>query len=477
MRVPFLFCLFFLYYRRISFQTEKMCSMRKKFYKTRMRMITPFQLLVSFYFIAIAISFLILRIPAVHKPGVEVSYIDTLFTAVSAISVTGLTTVTISETYSSFGLVMLLIILQFGAIGIMSIGTFLWILFGKKIGMRERQLIMIDHNQYNLSGVVQLLKEIVILLFFIECIGAIILTIHFTNYFDTWREAAAHGIFAAISATTNGGFDLTGMSLLPFHHDYFVQFITMVLVILGAIGFPVLSELKHFLIDRHSNFRFSLFTKITTITYALLFFIGTIMIWLLESFHSFKNMSWHESLFSAMFHSVSARSAGLTTYDITAFSQSTDLFLSVLMFIGSSPSSVGGGIRTTTLAIAILFLIHFANGKEDIQVFGREIHLMDVYRSFAVIIVALFLVLCSMLLLLVTEPHATMTQLLFEVTSAFGTCGMSLGITSDLSNVGKWTMMVLMFVGRVGLISFLYSLGGRAKKSKFHYPKERVIIG
>lgn len=451
--------------------------MRKKIYKSRYRLITPFQLLVTYYFIAIAIAFSILRIPAVHQPGVDISYIDTLFMAVSAVSVTGLTTVTIAETYSTFGLVMILLILQLGAIGIMSLGTFLWILLGKKIGMRERQLIMIDNNQYNLSGVVQLLKQIVLILVFIEFLGSLILTLHFMGYYDTFKEAAIHGVFASISATTNGGLDITGMSLQPFHNDYFVQFVTMLLIALGAIGFPVLVELKNFLSNKHPNFRFSLFTKITTSTYAVLFVVGTIVIWILEKFYSFKGMPWHESLFSAMYHSVSARSAGLSTYDVTSFSDATDLFLSLLMFIGASPSSVGGGIRTTTFAIAILFLITFANGREEIQIFGREIHLIDVFRSFAVIILAVFMVLVSTLILLVTEPHATVTEILFEITSAFGTCGMSLGITSDLSVVGKFIIMMLMFVGRVGLISFLYTLGGQAKKSKFHYPKERVIIG
>lgn len=447
--------------------------------KSSNKLITPFQALVSYYFIAIAISFLLLRLPGVHQMGVKVSLLDSLFTAVSAVSVTGLTTFNISETYTTFGLVMVLVILQLGAIGIMSLGTFVWLLVGKKIGMRERQLIMIDHNQYNLSGVVQLIREILKILIGIELAGAIILTAHFTNYFDTFEQALIHGVFASISATTNGGFDITGMSLLPFHNDYFVQLITMVLIVLGAIGFPVLVEIKTFLLNRHANFRFSLFTKITTTTYAILFVVGALVILLLESFHSFKGMPWHEAIFSAMFHSVSTRSAGLTTYDVTSFSEATDIFMSFLMFIGSSPSSVGGGIRTTTFAIAILFLITFARGREDIQIFGREIHLIDVFRAFVVILVACFMVLIATIILLITEPHATLIQIIFEITSAFGTCGMSLGITSDLSVVGKIIIIILMFIGRVGLISFLYSLGGggRGKKSKYHYPKERVIIG
>lgn len=446
----------------------------KKFEK---RKITPFQILITYYSLAILISFLLLRLPGVHLEGVHVSFLDSLFTAVSAVSVTGLTTVTVAETYSSFGLAMILLILQFGAIGIMSIGTFLWLLFGKKIGMRERQLIMIDHNQYNLSGVVALIRQIAKLLFLIEFTGAFILTVHFKRYFATWEEAAINGVFAAISATTNGGFDITGMSLLPFHHDYFIQFVCMILIFLGAIGFPVLIEVKAYLMKKDPAFRFSLFTKVTTVTYVALFVFGSVVIFIIESFQSFKGMRWHEAAFTAMFQSVSTRSAGLTTFDVTSFNEATQLFMSALMFIGASPSSVGGGIRTTTFAIVILFLIAFSRGQSEIQIFNREIHVIDVYRSFAVLIFAIIMVLGAAMVLFVTETQATMMEVIFEITSAFGTCGMSLGITGDLTAFGKMVIMVLMFVGRVGLISFLYSIGGSAQKKKYHYPKERIIIG
>lgn len=445
--------------------------------KLKEKVITPFQLLVTFYLIAIILSFLLLRIPAVYQEGKEVSIVDTLFTAVSAVSVTGLSVFDISDTFTNFGVVVLLIILQLGAIGIMSMGTLIWIIIGRKIGMRERQLIMIDFNQHSLAGVVHLLKEIVKILFFIEALGAFILTIHFLHYFDSWKEAMKHGIFVSISATTNGGFDITGSSLQPFNHDYFVQFITMILIILGAIGFPVLVELKHFLLKKDSTFRFSLFTKITTTTYGLLFIVGTIGILCVESFYSFKGSSWHEKLFTAMFQSISTRSAGLTTIDVTSMNESTDVFLSFLMFVGSSPSSVGGGIRTTTFAIALLFLVNFANGRREIQIFGREIYLEDIFRSFAVIFLAFFMVLVSTMILLISEPQASTTEVIFEITSAFGTCGMSLGLTEHLSTLGKFVIILLMFIGRVGLISFLYTLGGKAKNPKYRFPKERVSIG
>lgn len=441
------------------------------------RTVTPFQLLLMYYFCAIVFSFCLLRLPWVHKEGVEVSVLDSLFTAVSAVSVTGLTTINVVESYTTFGYVMVLIILQIGAIGIMSMGTFIWLLVGKKIGMRERQMIMIDHNQYNLSGVVQLIREIALLLFTIELIGALLLMLHFQRYLTNWEQAFFQGLFMSISATTNGGFDITGISMQPFHADYFVQFITMILIMLGAIGFPVLIEVKTFLLRKSPSFRFSLFTKITTATYGLLFILGAVVIFFIEIFHSFRGMKWHEAMMAALYQSSSTRSAGLTTVDVQKFSEATDLFMSFLMFIGASPSSVGGGIRTTTFAIVILFLITYARGRSEIQVFNREIHLIDVFRSFVVIILAAFLVLASAMILHITEPGATTTQILFEVTSAFGTCGMSLGLTGHLSTAGKLVIMLLMFIGRVGLISFLYSIGGRAKKLPYHYPKERVIIG
>lgn len=439
---------------------------------------TPVQILVFYYFLAVACSFFLLNLPGVYQEGVEVKFIDSLFTAVSAVSVTGLTPISIGETYSTFGISMIMIVLQLGGIGIMSIGTFFWLMIRKKIGMRERQLIMVDHNQYTLSGIVQLIRQIVVLIFAIELIGGMTFTLYLLNEFDSFGEAFLNGLFMAVSATTNVGFDLTGMSLHAYFNDYFVQVCTMILIIFGAIGFPVLAEVRmYFSKHKKKTFRFSLFTKITTITFAILMAFGAVSIFILESMHSFKGMSLHEKFFAALFHSVSARSGGLTTFDITQFSDATDIVLTALMFIGASPSSVGGGIRTTTLAIAVLFLINFAKRQEVIHVFGRRIKLIDVFRSYAVILLAGLMVMVALIILLITEPTLPANALLFEITSAFGTCGMSLGITPDLSIIGKVIIMLLMFIGRVGLISFLLTLGGRTKKPHYHYPEERVIIG
>lgn len=448
-----------------------------RFNRENLRRFTPAQVIVFYYFLAIALSFLLLNLPGVYLPGVKVSFIDSLFTAVSAVSVTGLTPITIADTYSVFGICMLMLVLQIGGIGIMSIGTFFWLLVKKRIGLRERQLIMVEHNQYSLAGLVHLIKEIIKIIILIEIIGGLIFTVYIMRFYDSFSEAFLNGMFMSVSATTNAGFDLSGTSLTGYFNDYFIQTLTMILIILGAIGFPVLIEVKSYFSKKVPHFRFSLFTKITTMTFGILLVFGALMIFILESVNSFKGMAWHEKIFTALFHSVSSRSAGLTTYDVTKFSEATDIFISSLMFIGASPSSVGGGIRTTTFAVALLFLINFARGNQVINIFNRQIKLIDIFRSFAVIILALAMVMTALLILLITEPGVPVVALLFEITSAFGTCGMSLGITSDLSVIGKIIIMILMFIGRVGLISFLYTLGGKTKSLHYHFPKERVIIG
>lgn len=447
----------------------------KKYKLTRM---TPFRILVSYYVFTVGLSAALLSLPFARKAGADWSFMDAVFTAASAVSVTGLSTISIHETFTVPGIFLLMFVLQIGGIGIMTISTFFWLLLGRKIGLKQRQLIKTDQNQLNLAGLVELLKQILYLILLIEAVGALILGAYYLNYFPTWQEAFYQGLFASVSATTNAGFDITGESLIPFANDYFVQFVSMILIILGAIGFPVWIEVKKFLYhkDEKRRFRFSLFTKITTATYFLILVIGTIVIFALEYNDYFLDKTWHESFFYALFQSTTMRSAGLLTLDINELSLPTILFMSGLMFIGASPSSVGGGIRTTTLALNILFLYHFAKGNKTIKIFKREIHHEDVLKALIVMMLAVILWGTSILILSITED-ASLISIIFEVSSAFGTCGASMGITSDLSNFGKSLLILLMFIGRIGILSFLLTLGDNQKAPDYHYPKERVIIG
>ncbi|MGE7760894.1 TrkH family potassium uptake protein [Peribacillus sp. NPDC097895] len=440
--------------------------------------LTPAQLIVGYYFLAVSISTLLLSLPVALKPGVEFKFMDALFTAVSAVSVTGLTVVSLPDVYNEVGYFILMFVLQFGGIGIMTLGTFFWLILGKKIGLKERQLIMTDQNQSNLSGLVKLLIHIIQIFVVIEMIGALVLGIYFLDYFPNWKEAFLNGLFLAISATTNAGFDITGTSMIPFKDDYFVQFITIILLTLGAIGFPVLIELKEFLSNkaRTYKFHFSLFTKLTSVTFFSLIIGGTLLIFLLEMNGFLKDKNWHESFFYSLFMSSNTRSGGLATMNVSDFSEPTLLVLSILMFIGASPSSVGGGIRTTTLAIMMLFLWNFMRGRRSIKVFKREIHPDDIRKATAVIIMGSLLCILAVFILTITE-NFTLTQIIFEVCSAFGSVGLSMGVTPDLSNTGKVVIMIIMFIGRVGITSLLYIIGHKEVTEIYHYPKERVIIG
>lgn len=445
----------------------------------KLRKLSSVQIIVLFYVAAVIISTILIMLPITSKEDVSLSFIDALFTAVSAVSVTGLSTVSMTDYLSVPGTFIFAFILQFGGIGVMTLGTFIWLLAGKKIGLEQRKLIMTDQNQTTLSGLVHLMKQILTLIITIELIGAVILGLYFINYFPTWQEAFLQGFFASVSATTNAGFDITGNSLIPFANDYFVQFINILLLIIGAIGFPVLIELRQFMTRKSDDpiFHFSLFTKITTFTFFALVILGTLVILLFEYNHFFQGKSWHESFFYALFQSVTTRNGGLATMNVSDFSTPTLLFICMLMFIGASPSSVGGGIRTTTFAIMLLSIYTYARGKDTIKVFKREIVHEDIIKSYIVITTAIMLCSIAVMFLTLLEPSFTLLQIIFEVSSAFGTTGLSMGITADLSPIGKMIIIALMFIGRIGILTSLFIIRGKPIKELYHYPKERIIIG
>ncbi|MHA6252032.1 TrkH family potassium uptake protein [Oceanobacillus sp. CAU 1775] len=441
--------------------------------------LTPVQVLIILYLLTVAISTILLSIPYAYQDEVSILFIDKLFVAVSAISVTGLTTVQLGETFSTFGIILITILLHLGAVGVMATSTLIWLFLGKKIGLAERRLIMTDQNQTSFTGMVRLIKEISILVLVVEGISILILGLYYQKYYATLSEAFFNGYFTTITAISNGGFDLSGESMQPFSNDYFIQSIVMFLIIFGAIGYPVLIEIREFLFKKrnaHNLFRFSLFFKITTITFFGLIVIGTIGIYLLDYNRFFMTGAWHEKLFYALFQSVTTRSGGLSTLDIDLLTDANQLFISLLMFIGASPSSAGGGIRTTTFALVLLFIIAYARGKKHVRVFNREINEDDLVKAISVFIVAIFIMFISVLFISMNEEF-TLQQILFEVTSAFGTVGLSLGITGELSSLSKIALMILMFVGRVGILTILFSFKPKKAKDKVQYPKEKILIG
>ncbi|GEN88118.1 TrkH family potassium uptake protein [Oceanobacillus sp. FSL W8-0428] len=454
--------------------------MQKKRSKYKnIRQWTPFQLLLFYYIAAIALSTVMLSLPVSHQPGIDIPLIDIVFTAVSAISVTGLSTISIADSLSTTGIIILALIMQLGAVGIMAIGTMLWIMLGKRIGFRERNMIMTDQNQTHFDGMVRLIKNIVFVLLIIEAVFFIIIGIYFMKYYSSAGEALLHGFFFVISSVSNGGFDITGQSLIPFRSDYFVQFMCMVLIILGAIGYPVIIEVKEYLFHKRklkNQFHFSLFTKLTTTTFFSIILVGALGVYLFDIHGFFKDISWHESFFYALFQSVTTRSGGLATMDLNLLSDTNHLFMSALMFIGASPSSAGGGIRTTTFALVLIFLFTFIRGGRSVKIFHREIYEVDLNKAVTVTFFAIMVVFSSIIILTLLEP-VSLDAIIFEVTSAFGTVGLSLGITDELSAASKIILMVLMFIGRVGILTFLMIFKRKKDPAKFNYPKERIIIG
>lgn len=443
------------------------------------KFLTPFRIIIFSYIVAMFVFSLFLYLPISHLPGIDVSYSEALFTSVSAVSVTGLTVVNIPETYSYVGIAFLSIAVQLGGIGIMTLGTFIWMILGRKIVLSQRMLIMVDQNQSSFSGLVNLMRGILFVALAIELVGALILGTYYINYFDTVGEAYYQGTFASLTAFTNAGFDVTGQSLIPFANDYFVQLIIILLIFAGAIGFPVLMELKQYFSKTEPNFKFSLFTKIATSTYFIVFLFGFISIWALEVGHFYVGLEWHQQLFYSLFNSATARSGGLATMDVSELSLATLLLMSGLMIIGASPSSVGGGIRTTTLAVMFLTIRSFALGKTDVKVFGREIHREDQQKAF--IVLSVFIVMLFSAIIFITafenSNNVALIAIIFEASSAFGTTGLSMGITPNLSLPSQAILMILMFIGRVGLIAFLFSVRKKETKSYYKYPTERIIIG
>lgn len=441
--------------------------------------LTGVQIIVLFYICAIILCAILLWLPIFHKSGTTISFVDALFTAASAVSVTGLTTVNTADTFNVAGKIILLVFIQFGGIGIMTLGTFLWIVMGRKIGLKERQLIMIDQNRSDFSGLVILMKKVLFMTLMIELIATLILGTYFIKDYAHWYEAYFYGTFHAISSFTNAGFDIFGNSMLSFSNDYLVQTLTIILIILGAIGFPVLLETRHYIFTKNKKtFRFSLFTKLTTATFFILLIIGGFLIFLFENNGAFAGMSWHEKLFYSLFNSITARSCGLSTIDMSFFTTHTLFFISILMVIGASPSSVGGGIRTTTFAVLVLSLISFARGKKEISVFGRRLEEGDILKSFVVFTTAAMLLGISIILLGIFEGNKfSLMELIFEVSSAFGTTGLSMGITSQLTGASKILITILMFIGRVGILSLLFLFKEDKRPSKIHYPLEKIIIG
>lgn len=461
--------------RRISFLRKSWRKLNNRF--------SSIQIIVFYYFAMTVLAMILFSLPVFREPGYHVSFLDMLFMAISTISVTGLTTFNINSVFNDAGVVMLEVLFHIGGLGIMMITTFFFILSKRRITLKQRQLIMTDMNQPRLSGIVNLIKITFTMILVVEVLFGTIFAFYFylMGYYHKLSQAFFYGFYQSISAVTNSGFDVTGDSIIPFSHDAFFILTIMLLIFIGGIGFPVLMDFHGWLLHKRSKakitFRFSLFSKIALLAFVILFVGGTIIIWLLEKDHSFIDMSFFDQWLNSAFYSMTTRNAGLQIHDLNNFQNTTLIIFSLLMFIGASPSSVGGGIRTTTIAIIGLYLYSFLKNENDINIFGRKIAPEDVRKSVVVFMLSAGMCLFSILFLTATEDHS-LISIIVEVTSAFGTTGLSLGITPDLSNTGKIMIAILMFIGRVGMLyTLMLFVPKETRDLGYEFPEEKIIIG
>ncbi|EME8132956.1 cation transporter [Enterococcus faecium] len=441
------------------------------------------QIIVFYYILMTVLSLVLFYMPIFREPDSHVSFVDMLFMAISTVSVTGLSTFDINSVFNDNGIILLEILFQVGGLGIMMISTAFVIFSKRRITLKQRQLIMTDMNQPRLSGIVRLIRITFSILIWFQLLFGTFFSIYFyyRGYFDRWRDAVFYGFYQAISAVTNSGFDVTGDSIKPFAHDYFFLILIMFLIFVGGIGFPVLMECREWLLYKRSNaklpFRFSLFTKLAVLAFVILFVSGTVLIYLLEKDHLFQDSNMSVKWINSMFYSITTRNAGLQIHDLGDFQITTLIIFSLLMFIGCSPSSVGGGIRTTTVAIIGLYLYSFLKSEDNINIFGRRIDQDDVRKSVVVFMLSLGMCFFCIVFLYATEEQ-TLISIIIEVTSAFGTTGLSLGITGDLSVVGKITIAALMFIGRIGMLyTLMLFVPKETRDLGYEYPSEKIIIG
>ncbi len=416
----------------------------------------------------------LLMTPYASKSGDSLRFVDALFTATSAVCVTGLVVVDTGTYFTVFGQGVILLLIQIGGLGVMTVATLVAVLSGKKINLKERLLIQEATNQLDLAGVVRLTLYIIRATLLVELIGGTILALRWFQ--DFGLQGIYFGYWHAVSAFCNAGFDLFGeyRSITGYVGDLTVNGVIAALIVVGGIGFPVVADLWNCRQTR----RFSLHTKVVLTTTVLLIVLGAGFIFVAEygNAKTLGGLSSTDKVMASLFQSVTARTAGYNTVDTGLLREGTLLAIIFLMFVGASPSSMGGGIKTSTAAILFISLAGSVTGKRDPLAFGRQIPQQTVYKAFTIVTISVMLISLVTLTLSFTEAMPIFS-LLFEVTSAFGTVGLSTGITPNLSDAGKVLITLTMFAGRVGTLTLLMALALRPRKERLKYPEGKIVIG
>lgn len=423
---------------------------------------------------AILITFggVLLSLPFFTKSGEATELVDSMFVAASASCVTGLTPVNTFEHWNTYGHVLLIILIQIGGLGVMSLASIIPLILGKKIGMKSRQILKEQLNVESLEGMIVLFKYVLVFTFGIEILGAILLSFRFIPLYGA-GTGIWYSIFHSISAFCNAGFDILGDSMYPFRDDILVNLTLSFLVIVGGLGFVVTSELFR----RRSFEKISTHSKLVLLISGALLVLGTVMFLFLENGDGvLQYESVKGSILESFFQSVVARTAGFYSVDLSKIKDSTALMLMGLMFVGGSPGSTAGGIKTTTLGVLFISTHAVVRGESEPVVFGRHIGMDVVRKALAIFLVSITIILSVSFILTITES-ARLVDILYETVSALATVGASKGITADLSDVGKILITFCMYLGRLGPMTMAFAFGMKDKKSLIRYPESFISIG
>lgn len=456
---------------------KKICWNFNKFVGQR----SPAEMLIYGFALVILLGAILLSLPIAAESGKSGGFINALFTSTSAVCVTGLVVVDTGTFWSVFGKIVIICLIQIGGLGFMSLTTMFFVLAGKRITIKDRLLIQSSVNMDSISGIVKFTKYIFFSSIIIEGIGAVLLALVFIPEYG-FLKGTAFSFFHAISAFCNAGFDLFGhySSLTKYVDNFVVNFVMCGLIILGGLGFAVTSDL----INIRKFEKMSMHTKLVLMVSGVLLVIGFILFFIFEYNNpkTMGNLSLPGKMMAAFFQSVTPRTAGYNTINIGALTKPS-LFLTMLfMFIGASPGSTGGGVKTTTFAIIVMTVASVLNGKKDVTAFKRSILGPAIRRAISVLVIAFAIVIFMIFVLLCTEPDASFETIIFEVISAFGTVGLTTGLTSHLSIGGKIAISITMFVGRLGPLTVAYAISRSEKRSRenvgnFKLPEGNIMIG
>lgn len=438
---------------------------------------------ISSYFLFMMVGAILLSLPLSLQENQTIHFLDALFISASGLSTTGLSPMVVKDVFNRFGQTILILIIQFGGVGLIMGVALFWLVIRQKITFRQRNMIMTDQNQISREGIVRFVKNIISMIFLIEFLGFVLMTIHLTvqGYFPL-TEALYQAMFTTISLFTNAGFDIApnADSFMMYRDDYFMLTLGMFLMFMGAVGFWPLVELKSWIEAKwhREKFRFSLFSKVLFKLHIGLWMISALIVFLIErdAFLTQVSSFW-DGLYVVLFMSLTTRNAGFSTISINELSEGTNVLFMFLMFLGSSPNSAGGGIRTVTLLVSLLGIRAFMRGRSDVVMKERTIKQETVFKAMLVIIVSFLWVGFITQIIVILEPF-TFKEILFEVMSAFGTTGLSLGITAQLSYASKALLVLMMFVGRVGVLSLLLMFKPQKDySSNIKFPEMDVIVG